>query len=125
MHEASIAQSIIKTVLEQAEQQNAVRIKSVEIEIGELTFLNREQVEFWIKIGFKDTIAENAIIHFKEIQAVIHCKSCGYRGYLQVKEDPAYHLNLPRFNCPNCGKTDIEIVHGKETIIRRIQIMKP
>jgi hydrogenase nickel incorporation protein HypA/HybF len=124
MHEASIAQSIIKTVLEQAEQQNAVQIKSVEIEIGELTFLNREQVGFWVNLGFKDTIAEKASIHFREMKAVIHCKSCGYQGYLQVQEDPAYHLSLPQFKCPNCSKTDIEIIQGKETVIRNIKILK-
>ena len=124
MHETSIAQSIIKTVLEQARQQNAVQIKSVEIEIGELTFLSQEQVSFWIKIGFKNTIAKNAVVHFKEMKAVIQCKSCSYQGYLQVQEDPVYHLKLPQFNCPNCSNTDIEIIQGKETFIRSITITK-
>ena len=124
MHEASIAQSIVKTVLEQAEQQRAIKIQAVYLEMGELSFLNREQVEFWIKLSFKDTIAKNAALHFTEMKAVIHCKDCGYQGHIEVSEDPAYHLKLPQFKCPNCGSTDIEIVQGRETLIRRIQILR-
>jgi hydrogenase nickel incorporation protein HypA/HybF len=124
MHEASIAQSIVKTVLEQAEQQHANSVQSIDMEIGELSFLNPEQVEFWIKLGFKDTIAENAAIRFTEMKAVIHCKTCHYQGHLEVKEDPAYHLQLPQFKCPNCNQTDIQIIQGRETIIRSIKILR-
>ena len=56
MHEAAIAQSIVKTVLEQAEQQHAIRVQSIDIEMGELSFLNHEQVEFWIKLTTGDCI---------------------------------------------------------------------
>lgn len=124
MHEASIAQSIVKTVLDQAEQQHANSVQSVYIEMGELSFLNREQVEFWVTLGFKDTLAENASIRFTEMKAVIHCKKCSYQGHLEVKEDPAYHLQLPQFKCPNCSNTEIQIIQGRETIIRSIKILR-
>jgi len=44
MHELSISQSIAKTVLKKSSEQKAKNILSVEIEIGELTLLNPEQV---------------------------------------------------------------------------------
>ncbi len=122
MHEASIGQSIVKTVLTEAEKQNAVKVDSVEIEIGELTFLGQDQVEFWIKTGFESTIAEGAEIIFKKIKGRIKCKSCGYEGDIKVKEDPQYHIFLPSFSCPECKGTDVTIVSGKNAFIRTIKI---
>lgn len=124
MHEASIAQSIIQTVLAEAEKQNACRVESVEIEIGELTFLGVDQVEFWVKTGFEGTIAQNAHVIFKIIKAVLQCNACGYEGNMRMKEDPLHHMNLPTFSCPRCHDTRIEITRGKEAVIRRITIAR-
>jgi len=122
MHEASIGQSIVKTVLAEAEKQNAVKVDSVEIEIGELTFLGQDQVEFWIKTGFESTIAENAEIKFKKIKGRIKCKKCGYAGDITVKEDPQYHMLLPSFSCPQCNSAEVTITAGKDAFIRTIKI---
>ncbi len=125
MHEASIAQSIVETVLTEAEKKNAVKVESVEIEIGELTFLGIDQVSFWLQSGFEGTIAQDAKIDFKNVKGVLKCNSCGYEGELTLKEDPAYHLKLPTFACPKCKSPDIEVIKGKDTIIRRIRIITP
>ena len=124
MHEASIAQSIVQTVLREAEKQNAVRVVSVEIEIGDLTFLGIDQVAFWVETGFEETIAEKANVVFKRVKGIVRCKECGYEGNIKIEEDPAYHLNLPTFACPKCGSTKIEITEGREALIRRIKILK-
>ena len=122
MHEATIGQSIVITVLTEAEKQKAVKVESVEIEIGELTFLGLEQVEFWIRTGFETTIAEDAKIIFKKIKAGIKCKNCEYEGSIRIKEDPQYHIMLPTFSCPKCGSTEVAIIRGKDAFIRRIKI---
>ena len=124
MHEVSIAQSIVRTVLEEARKQDAAQVESVEIEIGELTFLGLDQVEFWVKTGFQGTIAEKAEMIFKQIRGVLRCQSCGYEGDLRIEEDPLHHMNLPTFSCPSCKNSKIEITQGKEAIIRRIKILK-
>ncbi|MFC1502406.1 hydrogenase maturation nickel metallochaperone HypA [bacterium] len=124
MHEASIAQSIVQTVLQEAAKQNASRVESVEIEIGELTFLGSEQIEFWVKTGFQGSIAKNAVIHFKEVKGRILCEECGFDGDLKTQDDPIYHTTLPTFNCPKCQSTKIKITQGKEAIIQRIKIIK-
>lgn len=122
MHEASIGQSIVKTVLLEAEKQKAVKVESVEIEIGELTFLGRDQVEFWIKTGFESTIAEGAEIRFKKIKGRIKCKKCDFEGDITVKEDPQYHMLLPSFSCPKCKSNETSITAGKDAYIRNIKI---
>lgn len=124
MHEASIAQAIVQTVLTHAEEQGAEAVKSVEIELGELSFLNDEQVAFWMKLGFEDTVANDAEVTFHRIAAEIKCASCSYQGELKVKEDPFYHMKLPSFSCPECGSADIEITRGKGAVVRNIKIIK-
>ncbi len=124
MHEASIALSIVHTVLDEAKKQKASRVESVEVEIGELTFLGIDQVEFWVKTGFEGTIAEKAELLFKRVKGVLHCKACNYKGKLRIEEDPLYHVSLPTFSCPQCQSAKIEITQGKEALIRRIKILK-
>lgn len=124
MHEAAIAQSIIKTVLKEAEAQEAVKVESILIEIGELTFLGEEQIGFWMKTGFEKTVAEEAEIKFRKIKARFKCKKCGYEGNIRVQEDPLYHMSLPSFSCPECDNVNIEITEGKDAFIRQIKIVK-
>ena len=124
MHEASIAQSIVQTVLQEAEKQGAEAVESIEIEIGKLTFLGVDQVEFWMKMGFQDTIAEKAEIHFSLTEGRLLCGDCAYEGPILLREDPEYHLMLPAFKCRQCGGSNIQIIQGKEAIVRRIRILK-
>ena len=117
MHEASIAQAIVDTILDQAKKQNAKAVQSVQIEIGELTFLNEEQVGFWVKLGLENTLASDADIQFKRIKARLKCGACEFEGDLGVVEDPT-------FACPQCKSADIRISQGKEAIVRSIRIIK-
>lgn len=124
MHEASIAQSIVRTVLEEAEKQGAEAVESIEIEIGKLTFLGVDQVEFWMKMGFQDTIAEKAEIRFSFMEGRLRCSDCTYEGPILLREDPEYHMMLPAFKCQQCGGSNIKIIQGKEAVVRRIKILK-
>jgi len=124
MHETAIAQSIVETVLKEAEKHNAESVESIEIVIGDLTFLGIEQIEFWVRTNFEDTVAQNAELIFKRVKGGLKCNKCGYEGDIQINEDPAYHFNLPLFACPVCKSSDIEITRGKESIIKSIKLVK-
>ncbi|MFH1006098.1 MAG: hydrogenase/urease maturation nickel metallochaperone HypA [Candidatus Latescibacterota bacterium] len=57
MHELSTSQSIAQVVLNKAREQKATKVVCVDIEIGEFSFLNPEQVAFWVKASFEGTPA--------------------------------------------------------------------
>ncbi len=122
MHEFSVAQEIIRTVLREAERHGAKRVLRVELEIGEITFLNPEQVSFWVEQGLVGTVAEGAELAVKRVEPEIRCEDCGRVGSLRVEEDPKYHFALPVFLCPACGSRRIVITKGKETLLRRMEI---
>jgi len=122
MHEFSISSEIVRTVLDTAERNNGKKVLSVQLEIGELTHLNGEQVAFWVKELFKDSVAEGAEVKIKAIKARIHCKACGYRGGIRSdREDSFQHLAL--HTCPKCNSFQFKIEKGRECFLRRIQVV--
>ena len=124
MHEASIAQSIVETVLKNAQEQNANFVKSVELEVGQLTFLNIEQVSFWVQIGFENTVAEKADLKVRNILARFRCQQCGYEGPIQMQEDATMHFQTPIVTCTQCGEQNVEIIDGKDVVVRKIRIVQ-
>ena len=124
MHELSISQSIAKTVLEKASEQEAKNILSVEIEIGELTFLNPEQVEFWLEEIFKKTPAKDAKIQIRKIHPQMKCQDCQWQGKINAKDDPLYHTYFFNPHCPQCGSSSLDIKKGRECLVRRIKMSR-
>jgi hydrogenase nickel incorporation protein HypA/HybF len=123
MHEFSIADEIVKNVLETAKKNKGKKVLSIQLEIGELTHLNGEQVSFWVKELFRGSVAEGAQVKIKTIKARIHCRTCGYKGGIQSdREDSFQHLALQA--CPECNSFQFKIEKGQECFLRRIQVVK-
>ena len=123
MHEFSISSEIVKTVFDTAEKNNGKKVLSIQLEIGELTHLNGEQVTFWVKELFEGSVAEGAEVKIKTIKARIHCKACGYKGGIKSdREDSFRHLTLQTY--PQCNSFQIKVEKGRECILRRIQVVR-
>ena len=122
MHDLSVSQAIARTVLEQAKEKRVRKILSLNLELGELTFLNPEQIHFWLKELFKDTPAQGTKIYIKKIFSRIKCKKCEYEGSMSLRDDPFFHIYFPLLRCPCCNSTSLEIKAGRECLIRRIKV---
>jgi len=109
--------------LSEAQKQHAVKVIEVEVEIGDLTFLGIEQVRFAYEILTDKTIAKNSKLTIRQISGRGKCDSCGYNGPLSYLNDKQFHMIVPTFNCPRCGKP-LSISAGRECIVRRIRIRK-
>ena len=122
MHEAATAQALADLVLRKADERKARRVVKVELEIGELSFLELEQLRFWLEANFEGTIAQGAELAITLVEPLVKCGDCDYVGRIQVEEDPAYHFMLPRFTCPHCGSARLRVEKGRESTIRRIEL---
>jgi hydrogenase nickel incorporation protein HypA/HybF len=123
MHEFSTSSEIVKTVLDTAKKSSGKKVLSVQLEIGELTLLNGDQVGFWVKELFKGSAGEDAEVKIKTIKARILCKACGYKGGIRSdQEDSFRHLTLQ--TCPQCNSFQFKIEKGRECILRKIQVSK-
>jgi len=123
MHEFSISSEIVNSVLSTVAKNKGKKVLSVQLEIGELTHLNGEQVAFWVHELFKGSIAEGAKVKVKTIKAQIYCKDCGYKGGIRSDQEDSFRHLIPQ-TCPQCNSFQIKVGKGRECILRKIQVLK-
>lgn len=122
MHELSMAQGIINAVLETAESNNATDVNEVTIEIGRLAMINPEQLEFILGVLVENTIIQDAKIVIEDIPAEIECYDCKFHGNAVIDDKDHY---APMVKCPECDSFSVEILNGKDIVVKNIVIEKP
>lgn len=123
MHELSIMNQIVGSVITEAEKNGASEVTKIFLEIGELTFLGAEQLRFAFDVLKNVTLLKNAVLMIEIKKAAIRC-DCGYRGDLDYSKTPEFHQIFPVISCPVCGAVP-SIIAGKECIIRNITMEVP
>ncbi|MDI6903226.1 MAG: hydrogenase maturation nickel metallochaperone HypA [Methanocellales archaeon] len=121
MHEYSVAMEIYEVVLKTAMKNDATKVISVDLELGELTHINPEQLVFCLESIAKGSLMEDATLNLIGIPPKVKCK-CGYEGVLDAKRyhtisDLAFNLS-----CPGCGNPVPKLTSGKEINVRNIKI---
>ncbi len=115
MHEFSLAQSVVETVLQAAARHGAAAVEEVNLEVGEVALVNMEQLEWHIRVLTQSTMAEGARLNWKTAPARILCLECGYQGAVGHKElDSTSHFEIPIFECPACESPSTKITSGRE-----------
>ncbi len=69
MHEFSAANQAVEEIIKNAQNKGAKRIREVEILVGELNLLGKEQLIFWMKqmLSSKGEIASDVKIDLKPV----------------------------------------------------------
>lgn len=122
MHELSMAQGIINAVLETAESNNATEVNEVTIEIGRLAMVNPEQLQFILGVLVENTIVEDAEIIIEEIPVEMDCLECEFHGEAIIDDKDHY---APLVTCPKCDSPRIDILNGRDIVVKNIVIEKP
>jgi hydrogenase nickel incorporation protein HypA/HybF len=122
VHEFSITNQLVQSVLTEAEKRGAKKVTEVHLIIGKLTFLGLEQVRFAYEALTKDTIMEGSKLTITEQEGEVKCSNCGYQGDFKYQDDPLYHVPVPTLKCPKCTNT-VTITAGKECTIKNIKMM--
>ena len=108
MHELSITQSMVELC-----EQNAGgrRVLSVTMEIGELSGMVPEAVEFCFDACTRDTLLEGAHLIIDLIPGRGRC-NCGVESPLNTYYDP----------CPACGGFGLTVTAGEELRVRELEV---
>nr|MDO8100489.1 hydrogenase maturation nickel metallochaperone HypA [Candidatus Njordarchaeota archaeon] len=122
MHEFSVTQQIVQTVLEEAKKHDAKRVTSVHLIIGKLTFLGIDQIKFSYRLLVKGTIMEHSKLLIEHMEPTVNCASCGYEGPAKYMNDPSFHFSIPTLTCPKCS-AQVTIKLGRECTIKNIGIV--
>ena len=112
MHEQSIVASLLSMAVEDAKKDNARRIISIKLVVGELTGVEKDAVSFYFGFMARNTIASGASLEFNHTKAQLRCRDC----------DILFPRDKLEFNCPECNGKAIEIVGGRELYIESMEI---
>lgn len=114
MHELAVTESLLNTVCDYANKNNAQKVISLNITIGKLSNIISDSVQFYWDIISKNTICEQSILIFNKLPAKFICKSC-------MSE---FEIGSELIPCPNCGSMDLETSQGAEFLLESIEIEK-
>lgn len=109
MHEMSITRGIIEICESHA---GGRRVLALEVEIGTLSNVVPEAVEFCFEACSQGTLLEGARLDIRRIPGRGHCRVCGADAPLSSLYDP----------CPACGVFGVTVVEGEEMRVREIEV---
>lgn len=112
MHEMSIALSIIDLASEQAKAANARKIMEIELDIGSMSGVEIEALNFALEVAVLDSMLESSHIKINHIKAVSECLECGHSFDSETIINP----------CPKCNELNTQIIKGKELQVKSILI---
>ena len=104
MHEVSMMQNTLDIAIAQARQNGATKIDRLTMNIGELSGVIPEALEFAFEVLIGGTMAENAQLEIKTIPVVCYCQEC----------DRNFQPHNYIYECPKCQRISTDIIHGRE-----------
>ena len=110
MHELSIALEIVDQITDFVSISKLNKVYKIEIDIGELSGVDKENLSFMLPFAVKGSIIENAIISFNSIKGKANCLVC--HSDFDILE--IYDV------CPFCSNFEKQIIQGKEFRINSI-----
>lgn len=112
MHELSIVMSIVDIAQQQAMKAEAQAIEEIELDIGALSGIELDALEFAWPQGVKHTMLEKAVKKINRIEGRAECADCNNRFTIENYYDA----------CPECGGHLIHITQGKELRVRSLVV---
>ena len=112
MHELSLTQSLVAIAEDHARQAGGTVIRSVTVEIGELSGAMPEALEFAFDVCSKGTLADGATLILRRIPGHGRCAAC-------ATEADCHELVAV---CPHCGALTFEIDAGRELRVVELEI---
>jgi hydrogenase nickel incorporation protein HypA/HybF len=121
MHEWALAEAVLTSARQVAEQNNLKTVTEVTIRVGELQQIEPPMLRFALK-QMKDGIFKDAKFRILKAKSKLKCRVCGTtwqfnRKKLDEATAEAIHF-IPEvahtyIKCPKCGSPDFEIASGR------------
>ena len=113
MHELAITERLIRVIVEKARSSAFTKVEKVRLEVGCLSSIEPDSVEFCFDIVAKGTIVEGAQLEIIRKLGTADCLDCGKTA-----------SGLERFGelCPDCGGCQLRVTSGTEVFIRDMEV---
>ena len=115
MHELSIAQSIVDTVLRALEPQPDAKVCAVRVKIGQLTDIVPDALSFGFSVITPDTRLADASLVIESVPIHARCRACSQ----------TFAVENFRFVCPHCQSRTVDMTQGDELLVASVEIEEP
>jgi hydrogenase nickel incorporation protein HypA/HybF len=112
MHELALCQGVVDTLREQARIHAFDRVLAVRLEVGALSCVSAEAIEFCFDAVARGTLADGARLELIRLPGKAWCLDCGLLAALAERADP----------CPRCGSHRLRIAQGDEMRIKDLEV---
>ena len=113
MHEMGIADAMMKTVDRIARQENAAGVRSITVELGDLSgVVPRFLASCWEAVA-AGTAYENTVLRLHPVPGMAMCLDC----------DKTFVAGVEDLRCPNCGGVKLKPLSGQDLTIAEIEII--
>jgi hydrogenase nickel incorporation protein HypA/HybF len=129
MHEWALAEAILSSAKQIADQEKLKEITEVTIRVGELQQVEPPILRFALS-QIKTETFKNAKFHILKAKSTLKCRVCGTEWQFNIKKldkttAEAIHF-VPEvahtyIKCPKCGSSDFEIVSGRGVWLQDIK----
>ena len=105
MHEMSIVQSLISIVKDEMIKNDATRLRSIRLRIGEMSGIIPEALKTCFEVLTAKSDMKGAVLKMDIAPLIGYCKKC----------DKEFKIIDYKFLCPECDASDIDIISGRDT----------
>lgn len=108
----TLAEQMLQIIEEAAVVQNFTQVRTVWIEIGRLSCVEKEALRFCFSAVIEETVARQAKLEFIDIKGRGRCTQCECEMDINTFYDV----------CPACGSYAIQVIAGDEMRIRELEV---
>jgi hydrogenase nickel incorporation protein HypA/HybF len=112
MHELSIVMNIIQIAEQQAKAANASVVDEIELDIGTMSGIDMDSMDFAWEQAVKQTMLQNSVRKVNRIKAKAKCLDCGAEFAIEKYYDA----------CPACGEHLLDILQGTELRVKSLTV---
>lgn len=112
MHEMSLAEGVLQIIEDYAGRDSFSRVKSVVLEIGDLSSVEVESLKFCFDAVIRDSIAAGAVLEIERVPGTGFCLPCGVSVPIAALYDA----------CPRCGSYQVQATAGTEMRVKELQV---
>jgi hydrogenase nickel incorporation protein HypA/HybF len=113
MHEMSLTEGVVRIVEEQAARHGASRVKTVWLEIGELSSVEPDSMLFCFDaVARGNPLTEGAVLQILRVPGTAWCMDCSESVSIAQRFDP----------CPQCGGHHLTVTTGDEMRIKELEV---
>lgn len=112
MHEMSLAEGVLQIIEDYRVREPFSAVRSVVLEIGELSTVEVESLRFCFDAVVRDSVAQGAVLEIQRVPGTAFCMPCGKAVPIQALYDP----------CPECGSYQVQATGGTEMRVKELQV---